>query len=647
MRINAISFHNNLLPQNRVENKRQETNQSAGLQKDMFMQTFTSNINCEPEKIEGIHCARCGKSTISQEKYDRIIESFKQAKTGADLFTILHENQNFMQKNHTFIPEIILIKSSLQSPAKEVINTIYDSLDEVYGEKLDNGINILKSSLKSPNISDKDKEYIQNCIDGIINAGPSYKKYSVHRKLVLENLRKIDYKNKQNLFAKAYTPAETVYQFQKDLLPVKTKHSDGFDTKEHFGKILFYPAVSKAVPVSKRYDISDSGNKVVVCEDCRDRCSTTKLFFSNSDNLILLKKNINSYLRDLNIANSKGIINIPENYIFKIAKNISIYEPKITFSPSDIRLLKFNQIFTPLELEKIPDVPCPSCGVKMLTYEQYSELEKEIMSTSSIKRFVKIMDANRHHIPQPVSHIADEFKNYLKNNPALKDSQFKHHMFEYCTRITHSDVKDVLKIIELKLQYAEMNMFEKQQLEQLYNNIAETADFEKPVDIVQYRKLIEIMDNSPVMKNGDKFDIKYKILRKFAKIRTQEYLIFPTKKMQAENKLWSEGFTKRLFKLALFTTDHMQARDSGGRNHKDNLVGLCKRCNMTKDNMEFDDWYSNFVKTPLYFENYLNKVKKLSDNGEIKNFDNYPSDIAKKLYEMTNNKADLRKDFCN
>lgn len=155
----------------------------------------------------------------------------------------------------------------------------------------------------------------------------------------------------------------------------------------------------------------------------------------------------------------------------------------------------------------------------------------------------------------------------------------------------------------------------------------------------------KIVEESDIIEPLDVYRLKYFILAKAESIKTKQYLAFPSKRMQSENKIWSEGFVKRLFKLSMFSTDHMESRYHGGSDESHNLIGLCKKCNQSKQNLNFYDWYKYFVKTDVYIKGYLKKINEFSENSSVVGYDDYPAEVAENLYFLTNKEIDLRKQY--
>lgn len=646
MKVQSVNFYN--IPHLHYVNNFEQSRfsiLSPVLSSDMFVPAFTGINPLEPENIEGIHCARCGKVTMSDKRYNKLLSDIKNAETGSELCKILDKNKNFVKKGYEFIPENIRLKTSPNTSADSAIAFIYNDITNIYAEKLDDGIDIMKDALKTPGLSENDKTTIKDCVDRIIKAGPSYKDYSKHHKIVIEDFRKMDYKDRKLLFQKAFMPAQRVYSFRKAMSDGGMGRINNDELRELFARTVFENSVAKAVQVNKNCDAEMPANKVVVCQECKDKCSHSKYYFSKADNYPIVKKNLLTYLRDLNFANKKGQISIPYDYVFNVARYVGFKEPALILSPTDVGILKYQQQHATLPFEKLRDIPCPSCGVRMLTYDDYGKLEKTIANTNKLTELVRLIRQNKSHVAPNLFHVAREYCDFVKANPRLSDKMVKRHMFEYVTLLNHKDMKDILQKITETIETNNISGTEKSELLRLYDKISGLCDFSKPVEIIENRDLEKIVEESDIIEPLDVYRLKYFILAKAESIKTKQYLAFPSKRMQSENKIWSEGFVKRLFKLSMFSTDHMESRYHGGSDESHNLIGLCKKCNQSKQNLNFYDWYKYFVKTDVYIKGYLKKINEFSENSSVVGYDDYPAEVAENLYFLTNKEIDLRKQY--
>lgn len=648
MKVQAVNFYN-LLQTYPVQKRQNIKECSAGkvlLASDIFIPSFSGIETFNPETIEGIHCARCGKVTLTQDKYNQILNDMQDARTGEDICRILENNKDFIRKGYDFIAENISLKTSPKISANSAIVFIYNDIGNIYAEKLDEGIDIMNDALKTPGLSDNNKEAITECINRIIKTGPDYKNYSAHYRIVIESFRKTDYKDRKILFSKAFMPAQRVYTFRKKMTEGGFGQVRDNELRELFTRTLFGNSVAKTVPVNKNGLADNPVNKVVVCQECETKCTHSKYFFSKADTYPIVKKSLLTYLRDLNMANKSGKIDIPNDYVFKVARYASYKEPSLALSATDTGILKYQQQHMTLPFEKLSDITCPGCGVRMLTFDEYGKLEKNIAKTNKLIDLTRLIYQNKANISPHIFHIAKEYCRFVKTNPRMSDKIVKRHMYEVVTNSNHNDIRQILNRINYILETNNgLTRTEKAELLRLYDKISGICDFTKPVEIIENMELEKFVENSDIIEPLDMFNLKYFILSKAESIKNKQYLVFPSKRMQAENKIWSEGFVKRLFKFSTFSTDHMQSRSRSGTDDSGNLIGLCKKCNQSKKNINFSDWYKNFVKTDSYIKSYLKKTKEYTDNGLVKGYENYSAQIAENIYILTDKAVDLRKEY--
>lgn len=613
-----------------------------GLSSDRLELSFGNGVDFEPSKIEGIHCARCGRKTLSNKKFNSISQAIMDAETGKDLIKVIEKNKEYLKKGYDFIVKDISLKTNPKISADDAIKFVLNDTGNLYSEKLDKGIDILRAAMNSSRFPQKDKECLQNCIDRIINIGPDYKQFSVHRRVLLDNFHSLEYKGKDLLYKKAFSPAERVFNFRNEMRKGNFENLSNADRKKLFAKILFDDTLAQTVPINKKAKNETAINKIVVCKSCQDRCKTTNFYFAKTDSTVQIRNNLFTYLRDINVANKGENRNLPSDYIFKVADFIAFKNPELALTSSDKGLLKFQQEYTPLPLEKLSDIPCPGCGVKMLTHDEYYMLEKEISEVSRLSGYLKIIQQRKSNINHDLYYLVNEFSRYVKENPKNSDNTIKKYFYEFATKTNHKKMKDIIKLIDLRISKNNPTESQLKDLQQLKAQFANICDFEKPIEIIDDKLISDIIKNSSVIEPLDIYNLKMPLIKINEKIRDLQYLVFPSKKMQAENKSWCEGFTKRLFKFSTFSTDHMIPRSLNGNDELHNRIGLCKKCNQNKNNLTFNEWYNNFVVNDGCFKGYLRKVKEYSDQGIIPNFETYPADIAEELFFMTNNKVDLR-----
>ena len=119
----------------------------CGLSSDRLEISFGNDVDFDPSKIEGIHCARCGRKTLSDKKFNSISQAIMDAETGKDLINIIEKNKEYLKKGYDFIVEDLALKTNPKISADDAIKFVLNDTGNLYSEKLDKGIDILRATL--------------------------------------------------------------------------------------------------------------------------------------------------------------------------------------------------------------------------------------------------------------------------------------------------------------------------------------------------------------------------------------------------------------------------------------------------------------------------------------------------------------------
>lgn len=619
---------------------------------DVYAPSFcaqTSNTQFEDElkNLDGIRCARCNRHTLSEKKYQLLLEQISQVKDGHELEKFLTDNKQYISESN------LLMLKDLQDINKKhpdaninlVLKKIHYHAPRFYKQTCQDNINLLKLVTEKLIMSDKNKEIYLNTAQKLAQH-KEFLPYNIMEfsSIMNETLRETDYPRKQKLYDKIMLHQTKAYKYYKDITRQYLINKEPQEALTAIGQVLFKKSVSKISPISKRDETSDI-NKIIICTDCTHKTENSGRYFKAKDSSEKLKNNFTQYLQDITKAKNNNEIHFDNEYLHNLVKFVGkTSQYSITLNPNDWSFLNYKTNFAPFPFENIEGLPCPKCNATMITYAQREKIYKQIHESSSIKELNKIIKENSQSLPPLAKKIANKFDKNLRYDPYLNDTIMKRKMSLFASNLSTHELRCVIKTLREKIESENLTGNDKKQLEKIMQELTEYD--EEPKRFLSSTRLKQILFKPIITDNDDRLNLRDYIENFLTRVEQIQGPIFHSKEIyESENYSWSKVFVERIFRKAVITQDHLIARKSGGSDAIDNKIALHRECNQLKGRQTIAKWLTNNPQIEDNMANYLRKINEKIEDGKIKNCDNYAKEIANKIFYLCGGKDKLSKEF--
>ena len=414
---------------------------------------------------------------------------------------------------------------------------------------------------------------------------------------------------------------------------------------------IFYPSLSTINKILG-YPLYENipNNKVLLCKNCESNRSRN--VFWKTGNYPLLKENMKSYLTDLAYLMGDEKMDISYDYprafteiVTKITKN------EVEFTTGEIKALKNlrraanrHEHFLPIEQTEV-DIPCAECGSIMLPHSKRKEIEEELKACSTPYEYSQVLWKNLKYVGVNYQVLARIFLEIVKNNPNISNEEF---LREFLKKEAHYSEKAVQNALNTfwgnRIYVAENNP---PQCLEIYDTFSkrlfdyiESGKFNDYDDAKLFKTCIEGLDTK-----------NYPVKPIFILVRNLKNISYrhmctsqeANKNFNDKDRIYTILF--HLFKYNVATADHLQPDIKGGEGDKYNLIGLCKSCNRTKSQKNVHNWYIENKNLAPNLRKQLKVIDDMAKSGQIEGYDDWAKTIARKIYEQTYGKLDLREDF--
>lgn len=298
------------------------------------------------------------------------------------------------------------------------------------------------------------------------------------------------------------------------------------------------------------------------------------------------------------------------------------------------------------KINEFDNVPCPSCGKKMMPKEKFCEFYERIENSD----------------PEDYLNVLEDYKDYMRPVEASVFEEMKVLSNNYHT----NDLRTLLVgLRDTKLPSLQKVQLKKsKQMKKIAKNLPEEERVALLKKINELEKSIIKHDKSTSPFRRKRLideirDVKVSHIPKYNKLQ-EIARSFPTSsdmnsawivKYSGKNKYqedWdSRDIALRLLCFSVPNTDHILARDIEA-NHDDltNYMSMHKSCNEQKSNKSFLEWY--YEDKTLHQESlkaYFNRVDEIISTGQIddKRYDTYVANATERIYKLSQGKVDLRK----
>lgn len=633
--------------------KQPKINFAENLQKDVFIPSFTgeapvSDFDNELKNLNGIRCARCNQRMLSEEKYDNLLKNIAQVKTGTELEKLLTENKQYLNDSNSIILKDLreINKEYPDADIKTVLQKIDEHAPKIYAQTCSNNIELIKLVTEKLFMSDNNKDAYLKAIEKL-KIHKDFQPYDLNKfaGIMNETLRETDYPRKEKLYKKVMLHQSRAYNYYKNITSRHLPEQSAPSSLRSLGKALFKRSISEMRTITQYETAENPANKILICRDCDVKTQNSTRYYKYSDDSEMLKNHLTQYVQDINNAINSNELHANTSYINELIKNVrKTSNQKISLNSNDWSFIEYKKNFTDLPFENIEGLPCPKCNAIMLTHLQREKIFKRINESSSIKELSDIIKEHNEYFPPTTRMVAEKFRDNYIRDPYITDTLMKKNMTVFVRKLCHHELTEFIRAALKKQTDPSYSVAEKHNLEHL----AETLkNYDKNSKIFyNSTQLKTILLKAEAKTDEDNFKLKERGDELLSKIEIlQGPVCHSTNIMSQENYSWSKVFTERIFRKAVFTKDHLIARNNGGTDDLDNKIGLHRECNQLKGQKSPSSWIRKNPEIEDYMANYLRKINEYAENGKIKDCDNYAKDIANKIFYLCGGSNKLKKEF--
>lgn len=608
--------------------------------------SFHGKVDEELMKAEGVHCPVCGIKMLSKEKYLNLIEESKKIEKPGEFF-------EFLNKNKEYIPDFYLkiikhTEAMLENPNVQTMNDVFLNLSRISKSRVKTYLRRTAgtfTTLKNyGSVSDEDSKKLEICIDECmkptLEKTAKVSKLSYYMDLLQKNILTLDTLRKKDIYRESRERLKDAFLYS-GLFKKSWNNGSNFNeniTSELVSRI-FLPSLKRTGAL-----FSDLNNKkfkdentILLCGGCeKNNKEIVKTLRLNPK----VKQNINIYLKDISKCIAKSDIDLPSSYPIEQAKSIR----RLTSIDIDIQellgVLK-SKIFEErrsdinFEVLNFEDVPCASCGIPTLTHEQKIKLLISIERAKSDEELNSIVEKNKRYLRPEFVEILDEYRYITSKFPNMSQGDIIKLLQSKMDLSMDIIILDTVDLIKKHAEDIELNQSDKRLLNKYLNNTKNKFLNKERELWFPYREYNTLIGETLMkMENPRKFE-----LIDIARGEPREKHIIETILYLHPNILSKmsplKGMLQNMFKQSVITADHIMPRDRNGGNDKENIAAFCKFCNRKKTDMLLKDYYNFNPQLRINMQKYLNKVVRLIKTGVLKGYEDYPSQFAENIKNLT------------
>lgn len=609
--------------------------------------------------LEDIHCPFCGTKMLTAKSLsDKTYEGSK-IKSPKEFAKWLEENIEYMQPVYRDIVKYAKQFSNVKQI--DTMDKLLDIMQEQAIQDRQNGVakinQIIEETKQNHEFSESDKMLMEECQVELENYQYNNKlsfNITTHN-ILKQTISNLESEEKYKLYGKIQ------YESKKTGLLEKILYFDKNVTKntrqEELLHKLFSHSYSVIIATNPNQQNKTEFAKqdiMLSCRDCQDK---------KQDIYILKFHNIkpNSYellgehISDLSEKILNGTLKDADDYPLKLMGNISNatrrkLSLKFNYS-SKIREIYANDFQKTRKENDFPlvnhsGIPCATCGVETFSHEDKLKKFADIEQLKTNQDYVDYLKTNKKHITPNFKPIVLEIITYLEKNPTASENQ----TIENLRRKLTENLKNTLKYnIKLCKEKSTMLNENDQKLLQIYvdtveNSLIPSTTHKRPFLHKDYNNIL--FKTLFKMENRDFH--RSPVTEVKENIRTaanRQTLLYPRaetiKKVGSPLKVIIEDIIKN----AVATTDHAIAKNKEGQNHIANYVLMCKSCNSEKTDYSFKHWYDLHPEIKINLQKNIDKVVEMIKTGVLKDFMDYPPQIAHQIKKLTNGEIILKFDL--
>ena len=609
--------------------------------------------------LEDIHCPFCGTKMLTAKSLsDKIYEGSK-IKSPKEFAKWLEENIEYMQPVYRDI-----VKYAKQFSNVKQIDTMDKLLDIMQEQAIQdrkNGVakinQIIEETKQNHEFSESDKMLMEECQVELENYQYNNKlsfNITTHN-ILKQTISNLESEEKYKLYGKIQ------YESKKTGLLEKILYFDKNVTKntrqEELLHKLFSHSYSVIIATNPNQQNKTEFAKqdiMLSCRDCQDKKQDIDIlkFHNIKPNSYEL---LGNHISDLSEKILNGTLKDADDYPLKLMGYISgVTRRKLSLKfnySSKIREIYANDFQKTRKENDFPlvnhsGIPCATCGVETFNHEDKLKKFADIEQLKTNQDYVDYLKTNKKHITPNFKPIVHEIITYLEKNPTASENQ----TIENLRRKLTENLKNTLKYnIKLCKEKSTMLNENDQKLLQIYvdtveNSLIPSTTHKRPFLHKDYNNIL--FKTLFKMENRDFH--RSPVTEVKENIRTaanRQTLLYP--RTETIEKVGSplKVIIEDIIKNAVATTDHAIAKNKEGQNHIANYVLMCKSCNSEKTNYSFKHWYDLHPEIKINLQKNIDKVVEMIKTGVLKDFMDYPPQIAHQIKKLTNGEIILKFDL--
>lgn len=601
-----------------------------------------------------IQCPCCGVKTLSEEKYESLLKDAEQIKTPKQMVKFFKANENYIPLN---MRECIFRNSDkyLDAPEFTVLDYFHDSKQlafhtrHYYIEQVDKFLIDYSKKLT-------DGELKTSVLDTSERLNPSGG-YHDFKELMFALTSRQDFGQAEKcyFFDHLYKDVRSAsLNFGIYAIHGTSEMSAGELAKLWAGKVFSNSLIKETKIHNYQMGKDVINNSVLVCNSCSKK-STPKVFMDlqgvtdyNEAKFLMF-----NYLSNISKLMGEGKITLNKFYFTNFAYYIDkLSKGNIKFTDADIdKLLRLRAMayrrdsFTPIEQTEV-DIPCACCGSTMLPHSKRLDIQLELIRATSLKDYADILQKYDKYIGHYAKDCKNIFLNIYNSNPQISEEDFIAEFTKRSKYVLDLEVDKALETYDKNIDYIKNNGTSKEYelmkivkdrtLLYLDNGYFDDYNYSDYLATVFH----DINLDSDFCSKG-----VYMLLNDMKTIAYKSLIITPNDKYDNSDKSPLFTLLFNIFKTDVATGDLLMPLKKGGSQSKDNIIGLCKGCNLIKSNKGVEAWYTQLLSIRKNFRKQLHVIDGIAKDGKLKGFDSWAKDIAVSMYSLTRGRYDIRDEF--
>lgn len=350
-----------------------------------------------------------------------------------------------------------------------------------------------------------------------------------------------------------------------------------------------------------------------------------------------------------NVLNHNTNVSVPINQYKQINELSNAFYYPVNFTAKTQRTFettkpKLKERSCDFLISKIPDIPCPACGKKMLNRTKYEQIADELAKVpkeeylyflSNYYDYMRPVEASVYReicqVAQKNGDTTDirELLVSLRDTklPILQEAQMRlvNKMTALAKSLPEDEKKALLsKIAKLKKEIKRKNA---------------TAPFRRKIMLDRISKV--------KIKNPKKYEKLQRIAKNFptSSDMNSAWIVKYSGKDKHGNDWDSYSIALRFLESSIANTDHIIAYGIDNT-HDDitNYISMHKACNTQKENKSFLQWlYEDKANRIKYLTDYFDNVNELIETKKIKKkkYKNYVAYATETIYEASKGQLNL------